>query len=57
MVYNLINIKTIKNIIITMFIILTLFVLFKNNNIKYINIKFNSTDSVMNNFYPIIKIK
>lgn len=47
-----ININFFKAIINILFIILTIFILLKNNNVKPIYIKFNNTDSTMNNFYP-----
>lgn len=52
MVYNLINIKTIRNIINILFIILILYVLLHSNNTYVMPIKFNSADSVMQDFYP-----
>jgi len=52
MVYNLINIKTIKSIVTLLFILLMAYVI-TNSNISYnMPIKFNSQDSVIKNFYP-----
>jgi hypothetical protein len=52
MVYNLINIKTIKNIITLIAILLMAYIIL-NNNITYVMpIRFNSADSVMQDFYP-----
>lgn len=49
---NIINIKQVKNIITLLAILLMTYILL-NNNISYVMpIRFNTTDSVMKNFYP-----
>lgn len=50
--YNTINIKTIKSVITLIAILLMAYILL-NSNISYVMpIRFNSADSVMQNFYP-----
>ena len=49
---NIINIKQVKSIITLIAILLMAYILL-NSNISYIMpIRFNSADSVMQNFYP-----
>lgn len=52
MTYKLINIKTIKNLILILFIIL-LYILLHNNTIYNINnIKYINSDTIIPNFNP-----
>jgi len=50
--YSIINLKQIKSIITLLAILLMAYIII-NSNISYvIPIRFNSADSVMQNFYP-----
>jgi hypothetical protein len=52
---SLINLKTVKNIITLLFILIISYILL-NTNVSYsVPVKFNYQDSVMENFYPKFK--
>ena len=52
---SLINLKTVKNIITLLFILIISYILL-NTNVSYsVPVKFNYQDSVMENFYPNFK--